>query len=206
VTVQITAGIAAPPQDDVEAEADPNYDPRYSGWFVLCNDRVVLAADKSERTGWGTPGLARWHAQYNGFVGVARFQAANPALLPWDTTKRDVELSDPIFRRALRRMKDSVQPYIAYTNLRKKALPVAREIENRLKAQSYFEVSRMPQEPKIKVPDLPHVAKITTLTIRYTKPPGEVDEVREALGDPDLSASEVGLRTFDHYRDKFVAR
>lgn len=207
VRVRLTAGIAAPPQDDVEAESELRYDPQYSGWYVLCNDRVVLAADKSERTGWGTAGLARWHSQFNGFVGIVRFDSTDPGALPWDTTKRDIEATNPVYRRALKRMKEAARPYLAYTNRRKSALTVAKKIEALAEPRSYYEVVRsLPQTERMELPELPEVAKITTITIRYSKPLEELDAVKEALGDGDLSAAEVGVRTFNYYRDRFVGR
>ena len=44
-----------------------------AGWYVFCNNRAVLAADKSEVTGWGTAGLPKYHSKYNGFIGLLFF-------------------------------------------------------------------------------------------------------------------------------------
>ncbi len=206
IDVRIVAGIAVPPQDDVEAEAELNYDPDFSGWFVLCNDRVILAADKSERTGWGTKGLPRWHSQYNGFVGIVSFHSVEPDLLPWDTTKRNVELSHPTYRRALTRMKDAARPYVAYTNLRKGALDQAKVIEGEADSVSIFEAFEMTERLEMGLPELPDVPKVKMATIRYRKPPAEVEAVKEAAGDPGLTQAEVGLLTFNYFRDKFVGR
>ena len=56
VHVEITAGLAGLPSDDSSAESPENMIPEvdYYGWFVSCNDRVVIAADKSGRTCGGT--------------------------------------------------------------------------------------------------------------------------------------------------------
>ena len=51
VKVEIIAGMAAPPPSDLEPPERP--ETGYFGWFVLCNDRVVLPADKTDRTVWG---------------------------------------------------------------------------------------------------------------------------------------------------------
>src|SRR5262249_23732625 len=118
VEVEIFAGMAGAPPDDLSpAETRPETD--YFGWFVLCNDRVVAAADKTERTVWGSAGFPLWHYQYNGFVGVASFHARDASLLPWTTTKRDVDQSNPAYRRAVAKMQEATRAWIVYTNDRK---------------------------------------------------------------------------------------
>ena len=95
VLVDIRAGMAAPPPDNNEPtdRAETGYD----GWFVYCNDRVVLAANKTDRTVWGDEGFTRWHPQYNGFMGTVFFHGDDANRLPWTTTKRDVDESLPLY-------------------------------------------------------------------------------------------------------------
>jgi len=69
VRVEIIAGMSGAPPDDLEpterrAETD------YYGWFVICNERVVVASDKTDKTVWGDGDFQSWHYQYNGFIGV----------------------------------------------------------------------------------------------------------------------------------------
>lgn len=71
------------------------------GWTVYCNDRAVLIANQDHRTGWA----GRFHGEYNGFVGVVRFEAADPNLLPWNTTKVDVDLNNAAYQTALADMR-----------------------------------------------------------------------------------------------------
>ncbi|MCP5352050.1 MAG: ATP-binding protein [Chromatiales bacterium] len=60
------------------------------GWYAFCNDRGVVLADRSAKTGWNSV----WHAEFNGFVGVVDFVSPNPAALPWDTTKSDLDTAN----------------------------------------------------------------------------------------------------------------
>ncbi|MGB6063579.1 MAG: ATP-binding protein [Desulfomonilaceae bacterium] len=85
VIITISAGMADPPPDDESADA-PKTD--YYGWFVSCNNRIVLAGDKTDKTVWGNEDFQRWHPQYNGFMGIVDFSSSDPKRLPWDTTKR----------------------------------------------------------------------------------------------------------------------
>jgi hypothetical protein len=68
--------------------ADGRYDQTQTGWYVICNGRAVLTADKSEVTGWGISPMPMYHTQYGGFVGLVFFESADPMKMPWTTTKR----------------------------------------------------------------------------------------------------------------------
>ena len=127
VAVEIIAGMAAPPPHDMEPSDLP--ETSYFGWFVVCNDRVVLPADKTDRTVWGDERFPRWHYQYNGFIGMVIFHASDPNLLPWTTTKRDVDASSALYRRAVTKMKKATRPWTEYTNQRKIDLKEARARE-----------------------------------------------------------------------------
>lgn len=67
-----------------------------AGWYVLCNGRVVVHADKSTLTGWGDE-LASFQPKYRSFVGLASFESDNPLSLPWTTTKRDINRESGVF-------------------------------------------------------------------------------------------------------------
>jgi hypothetical protein len=58
------------------------------GWYVVCNDRIVLVADLSLRVGWSQV----WHSEYNGFIGWVYFTSKDAKLLPWDSSKTDISL------------------------------------------------------------------------------------------------------------------
>lgn len=44
--------------------------PKDSGWYIYCNNRLVLSADTSNLTGWGISGTPKWHIDYVMFRGV----------------------------------------------------------------------------------------------------------------------------------------
>lgn len=66
-----------------------------------------------------------WHPQYNGFAGFVFFKSDDQRALPWMTTKRDLDVASPLYRRALVRMKTITDAFIAYTNAR--TIPTKRE-------------------------------------------------------------------------------
>ena len=96
VRVEIIGGMAAPPPESIDPSEDDEGDKRF-GWYVVCNGRIVLAADKSNVSGWGTDDWPQWHYQYSGFIGIILFTAPNAVALPLTTTKRSVETSSERF-------------------------------------------------------------------------------------------------------------
>ena len=62
VSIEMLGGMAAPPPDSVEPDDRFDGDKRF-GWYVACNSRIVMAADKSSVAGWGTSDWPQWHRQ-----------------------------------------------------------------------------------------------------------------------------------------------
>lgn len=194
VEVEILAGMAASPPDsnDPTERAETGY----FGWFVFCNDRVVLAADKTERTVWGNERFTRWHPQYNGFTGILLFRATDPNLLPWTTTKRDIDETSPLYRRAISEMKVATQPWIEYTNQRKADLDEAKKKEREARSVPFFDVER---SSVFKVPSAPAGARIQIASITYQKSRAEVKRAAKALGNGNMAYKRVGEKTFEYF-------
>jgi Histidine kinase-, DNA gyrase B-, and HSP90-like ATPase len=200
VHVEITAGMAGLPSDDSSAESTENSIPEveYYGWFVLCNDRVVIAADKSPATVWGDEQFPVWHPQYNGFMGIASFRSERPELLPWTTTKRQIDLNDQTYRKAVRIMKEVTRQYIEYTTQRKANLDEAKALERRTNLVPVINVA-----PRTRMV-LPRVARADVVNISYQKPREKFMQVAEALGNPSMTYRQVGSETFDYYFERQV--
>ena len=61
-----------------------------AGWTIVCNDRVVLANDKTILTGWGEASVPKYHPQYIAISGVVTFRSTDARKLPLTTTKRGI--------------------------------------------------------------------------------------------------------------------
>ena len=195
VEVEIIAGMSGAPPDDL-APADHRV-ADYYGWFVICNDRVIVAGDKTDQTVWGDGDFPTWHYQYNGFLGVVSFSSKDPNLLPWTTTKRDVDGSNPTYRRAIEKMKDATRSWIKYTNDRKSDLMAAKEHEAKAIAKPLFQVT---SSPKLKVPSVTQTSQLVALSsIQYQKPTSDVIKVKKLLGNSSMPNYQVGIRTFDYF-------
>lgn len=195
VRVRILAGLADELQDEIPDELRPTKVERY-GWFVICNDRIVLAADKTDRTIWGDDGFQVWHPQYNGFAGFLFFYSEDQSKLPWTTTKRDLDASSPLYRRAISRMKSATTDFIKYTNERKFDLDTAKEAEISSVSRDLADLTTT---QALRLPS-PVGTRADEVLITYRKLRKEVDEVRRHVGNITLSARDVGKLTFEYYR------
>lgn len=195
VKVDILAGMAALPPDD--NDPDERASTEY-GWFVFCNDRVVLASDKTECTVWGNEGFTRWHQQYNGFMGMVLFHGSDPNLLPWNTTKRGIDESSPLYRRAVKEMKIATQPWTEYTHQRKSDLEKAKQNERRALPKPFFEIDR---NLVFKVPKFSSRPSIRMANIQYRKSREDVIRAAGKLGNKNMSFKDVGMKTFEYFME-----
>jgi hypothetical protein len=197
VQVQIVAGLAAPPpEDDSPQQRYPEQD--LYGWYVVCNERVVVTADRTALTGWGVDPVPSWHPQFFGFMGIVRFDSDDPRLLPWRTTKRDVDASTGVYKRALVKMREVTKEFTEYTNRRKAELRHARDAETSAKPVA---VSQVPPRARL---GLPTIKKAEVRRICFDKPVAEIEAVGRALGINVKSLKQVGIAAFDYVRDREV--
>jgi len=200
VNVRIIAGIGPPRRPVTE-----------SGWYVYCNGRLVVKADRTELTGWGTndpdgeDGPPAWHPQYNRFRGFVFFSSAHPSALPWTTTKTEIDKTANVYRNALQRMQSIIKQYASFTNNLKLEYeqdgPTAQPIQDALANASLTKVSSIGQG-KFTVPDrskttpipsTPESSKTTSIQFHVEK--SRVDKVKKAL---NLATNrQVGERAFD---------
>ncbi len=83
-------------------------EPQKAGWYVLCNNRMIVLADKTEITGWGEKSIRAYHGDFASFRGYVFFDSDNLELLPWNTTKTSVDSSSKYYQRAKRMMEEAL--------------------------------------------------------------------------------------------------
>jgi Histidine kinase-, DNA gyrase B-, and HSP90-like ATPase len=180
-----------------------------AGWYVFCNNRAVLAADKSELTGWGAAGLPKYHSKYNGFIGLLFFESTNPLLLPWRTTKRGVNADSMAYQRIRPEMAAAARPIITFLNdmypseipeqLPERAVAEGvkgvdlRSFAGRGAAE--FAISR----PRTRTPSR------ETVSIQFNASKRDVDRIKKATRQMRLSASKIGEFTFKHFVEHELA-
>ena len=198
VSVEIIAGMAAPPPEGTEPDDKVDGEKRF-GWYVVCNGRVVLAADKSAVSGWGSDNWPQWHRQYAGFVGIVLFTASNAAALPLTTTKRSVDVSSKIFIGARVRMREVSKQWIAYTNVRKHDPEEAKRKEEKA---TVIAIRNVENQPVVGLPKIPRRQTEPRANVNYSVPVAKMKRLAKEFGSIQMSYREVGLESFDYaYKD-----
>lgn len=192
VAIQLYAGIA--PSSPEEA-----------GWYVYCNDRLVLGPDTSAVTGWGvtweSDKIPKYHNQFAPFRGYIFFDADDASALPWNTTKTGVDAEHPVYRRARLEMIQAMRPVIDFCNElkeEKKADEESGPLQRVLDQAKPIAIDKIAHSATFRYPS---VARQPTppdqVNIEYRRPKKQVARVKRAL--KTQSNSEVGRRTFDYY-------
>jgi hypothetical protein len=195
VSVFLFAGLAERgPRGEWRSEA--------AGWYVTCNGRVVLIANKDDLTGWGGGALPTFQPKYRGFLGLAFFQSSDPLLLPWTTTKRGLNRESMVFQRARNKMRGLARPVLTFLDHMypsetpeapderelARTVKTANLIELAARGRSTFTLHRRPEKP-VK----------TTVRVQYDAEREELEQVRKHLKQPDMPANQIGRHTFDYF-------
>jgi Histidine kinase-, DNA gyrase B-, and HSP90-like ATPase len=201
VRMDLYAGITKPDAEDRADDDDADAFPATpgAGWYLFCNNRLLLSADRSELTGWGD-GANAYHPQYRNFRGYVYLEG-DSALLPWNTTKTGVDRDSRVFRIARGQMVNalrSVQTFLNQSKQESQRVPA----EDRLISRAVGEaVSRplqdLPLSAVMRYPAPAAPAVASTRRITYSVTREAFATVARALGTD--SAPEVGRQTFDFY-------
>lgn len=182
-----------------------------AGWYIFCNGRLLLDADKTSLTVWGEEdesSIPAFHPQYNLFRGFAYFSADNVSDLPWNTTKTGVDTDSAIYRAVKLEMINLSRPVIDFLNklkeeresyedagddtegpLRKLINKSKQSVVSKIKAREVF------QTPEIK-PVKKYKAGPPTTKIQYSREDSKIDILKKVLRV--RSAKAVGEKTFDY--------
>lgn len=201
VFVEVLAGMAAPPPDESEPSDDFDEGQNTSGWYVVCNGRIVLAADKTTLTGWGTEGWPQWHPQYTGFLGIIIFSSRRADLLPLTTTKRSIDETSAIYRQFRPKMREATREWISYTNTRKQIREEVAKREDAAKSVPIFEIAI---QQDVELPKIAPKPKIPQANILYTVPRPRVRSLASAFGNINMSYKDVGLQSFEYAFEDLV--
>lgn len=172
-----------------------------AGWYILCNGRVVVRADKTNLTGWGSE-LASFQPKYRSFVGIASFESDAPLNLPWTTTKRDLNRESIVFIRARALMTTMSKPILTFLNAQYPSEPTIeftdiRDAVSGVKAVSLREIAAKPPAGFLYTP--PRKREKPTQWVKFQAEVSQLDKVRRHLRRPSMGAGEIGKFTFSHY-------
>ncbi|MGO7337157.1 ATP-binding protein [Rhizobium leguminosarum] len=181
--------------------------PREAGWYVICNGRVVLEADRRPNTGWGLMEeevsrivMPSFHNQFARFRGIVSFDCADSSRVPWNTTKTDVDQDSPVWRQTFERMMEMMRPVITFLN------ELDKDIDENTRENSPLLdfVSKAPSQPTTTLTQratfsAPARGAVTKgpkyIKVQYSRLQEDVEFLQDELNLG--SAKAVGERTFD---------
>ncbi len=185
------AGISKPP-NPTEA----------SGWYIICNGRTVLRAERRELVGWGEKdfGIPAYHAEYASLKVTRSWDTDNPARLPWNTSKTDLDTDSKAFIDARQLMLKAMEPVVSFIRKAYEAQSQGAEaLSERLKTTLEVPIDSISAVgeftgvvPKVVTPKEP----MSTIA-SFQKPKAAVDQVKSHLKTKYLK--DLGGKPVDYY-------
>ena len=213
VDVYLSVGLYrnSPTESDEDEELEGRASSESAGWTIICNDRVVLHADKTRLTGWGEAGVPSYHTQFVAIAGVVIFKSNDPSKLPLTTTKRGVEASSELYSEVKDFMRDGMKIFTNYTNRWKRRSNERKDRESSSDSMQpvlpeevatnstlKFSAIRKPIGGEQSKPSLPTPATYTDQWIKFSKPRSEIALMSlELFGTADGAPSDVGRECFE---------
>lgn len=188
----------------------PETSPEDAGWYIYCNNREIVSADKSSLTTWrgrDDSESIKYHNDYAAFRGFVFFNSRKPGLLPWNTSKTGIDGSSDIYQTARLHMFDAFRTVTGeLKSLYSKEEEVRSEIQSTLnKSKSielnYYSAYTLPENTVVQFVEnyVPDIQKNPDVRITYSKPKDQVEALKQKLNVK--SNKEVGVATFDYFVD-----
>ena len=176
-----------------------------AGWYIFCNGRAVVFADRTRLTGWER-GLPQFVSKFRGFRGIVFFFSEKPELLPWTTTKTDINEESVVFQRALNMMYTAARPVLRflsslYSDDEVEAQP-AKAAAEAVRSKPLTQV--MSLVPSHFVP--PARRAPTTVSVQFKVQVSDINRVKQHLRNPGLSARRIAEIAFKYYLENEVGR
>jgi hypothetical protein len=170
-----------------------------AGWYVACNGRLVVVADRTVETGWGA-GMPTFVPKYRGFVGLAFFYSMDPLLLPWKTTKQGLNQESLIFQRARTRMATIARPVLSFLDNMYSSQEIEHEAQRQVAAGiKPLDVRNLTEKPAVTFKAVAKPPSEVMVRVQYSAKQTELNRVRKSLGKSTWPATRIGRYTFDHY-------
>jgi hypothetical protein len=215
VAVRLIAGVTTLERREAskdEGEAENFRGGGDAGWWIFCNDRLLLMREKSRLTGWGE-NLPNYHPQYRQFRGYAYLSAASTEALPWNTTKTGIDEESKVWRQVQAQIKIAGSEVVSIINRLKAEeksaidendMPTVRAVRSAtlvsasaLESNDSFVAPAPRKATKRSLPRKPANQKL-----QFEVPRERFEKVAEALGT--MVVAEVGRQTFEYYFEREI--
>jgi hypothetical protein len=176
--------------------------PSKAGWYVFCNGRLVLEADKSSTTGWGGSTGTKvpvYHNQFAQFRGYTFLDCDDAGALPWNTTKTGLDADSAVYQSVKLQMVAAMRPIIDFLNkVKEEADAEEKPLEQIIEEAKPVNIAAITQHMRFVPPAIGTASANPRLgNIQYKKPLEEINRVKDRLKVSSLR--EVGEKTFDYF-------
>ncbi len=174
-----------------------------AGWYVFCNERLILSNDQSKVTGWGN-GCPSFHEDFARFRGYIFFDSDDPSLLPWTSTKTNLDKEAPVYQGAIRWLVEATKPVLnrlrslarvkTFNNRHGEGVPEAEEALINASSQDIFKLKHNDTFifPETRVPS---EDPLTTITIKKSR-----DIIEDLKQQYDIDSNkELGELMFTYF-------
>ena len=188
VTVKVYAGIGEPSPD-------------LAGWYLYCNERLVVEKDKTNLTGWDgnrikESKVVKYHNIYAMFRGVVFFSSEDSRLLPMTTTKTGIDSNSEVYKAAKSEMVTAMLQVLAFL----KTLEADERRDEIIAFSSSVDVVALQQKDNYQdefvYPDIPSEEdNLVSISFKAEKP--KVDAVKSYF--KINKNKECGEKVFDYF-------
>lgn len=176
-----------------------------AGWYIICNGRQIVTADKTSVTGWSTVAAdlttPKAHQQFARFRGYAVFESDDASSLPWNTSKSGVDTDSRVFQSAKQEMIAALRQVIDFLNaLANEKDSESSFLQDSLDVAKPVELSRIPYSSAFKFPSKPTIYAPKTLKVQFDKSIEDVNFARDFFNVG--SAKKADEAAFDYFLER----
>lgn len=207
VEMRLSAGLATADEDDEETDTD---DPDLftgldaAGWYVFCNGRALLFADRSRLTGWGEE-VPRFHPQFRRFRGYV-YLSGDSSAMPWNTAKTHVDEDSEIWEQTRHHIVDALRKSVTLMNRVKREVqqrpPEDRPLVSAVKTARPSTLESLAERRSFETPAAPPKITSDAKRIAYSITSDAFARASAELGTD--RPSEIGQRTFAYWMRREV--
>lgn len=195
VKIEIQAMFALPEKEESKWKMD------ISGWYIVCNGRVVLFSDKTELTGWGIKSLLpSYQPKFRAFLGIVMFYSEEPENLPWTTTKRSLNKDSSLYIQTKAKMASVARPVIQYLSKRYNKQEEEEEVDidfsKKLK-KTNLSKTLAKNNSSFKAPTIKKETD-TKILVQFKAEKEDLELVKKHLRKPTMNFNSIGEYAFDY--------
>lgn len=174
---------------------------RSAGWFVFCNGRTVVSADKAALTGWGSgaAGLPIFQPKHRAFIGTVFFVSNDAEKLPWNTTKSGINEDSAVWQTAKRHMSTVGREVVSFLDGRytdEGTEVTSADLQEAAGARVSVISAAVSRKRAFSPPTRP-APKF--MRIQYDAKVSDIKRISEYLGRSGMGGADVGRHTFDYF-------